>query len=221
MARIPCDVLENHSHHITQRGVRSMNIFFNDEDRHYYLEQLKEKCRENEVQINGNCLMTNHVHLILTPLYESGLSFAVGETHKAYSRRINFRTGTRGHLFQSRFFSCALDEQYYVTAMRYIERNPVKAVMTRVAWTYPWSSAAYHIGLKKNDYLIEDSDHMLGTKEQWKELLKSQPEEFKYFRERTRTGRPCGSEAFFKLAEKMTGRELIPRPAGRPRKGFV
>ena len=48
--------------------------------------------------------MTNHVHLILTPLNDSGLSFAVGETHKAYSRRINFRTGVSGHLFQGRFF---------------------------------------------------------------------------------------------------------------------
>jgi len=158
--------------------------------------------------------MTNHVHLILTPLNESCLSFAVGETHKAYSRRINFRTAVKGHLFQGRFYSCALDEQYYLTAMRYIERNPVKAGVTRVAWTYPWSSAAYHIGLKKNDYLIEDSDYMLGTKEQWKELLKSQPGQFKHFRERTRPGRPCGSEAFFKFAEKITDRELIPRPVG-------
>ncbi len=105
--------------------------------------------------------------------------------------------------------------------MRYVERNPVKAGMTRVAWTYPWSIAAYHIGLRKNEYLIEGDDSILGTKEQWKELLKSHPEEVEYFRERTRTGRPCGSEAFLKLAEKMTGRELIPRPAGRPKNELI
>ena len=217
MARLARVVLENHPHHITQRGVRSMDIFNSDEDRIYYLDQLKKKCEEYDVEINGYCLMTNHVHLILTPLNEAGLAFAVGETHKFYSRFINFREGVRGHLFQGRFFSCALDEEYYLTAMRYIERNPVKAKMAKVPWTYRWSSAAFHAGLKKSDPVLELTDELLGTASQWKELLKGAPSDVDYFRKQTRTGRPCGGDEFIQMAERMTGRELAPRRAGRPK----
>ncbi len=164
MTRMSRVVLENHPHHVTQRAEVD-GYFFNDSERLYYLEQLKQNCKEYDVIINGYCLITNHVHLILTPLYENSLSFAIRETHKAYTRRINFREGAKGHLFQGRFFSCALDDQYYVTAMRYVERNPVKARMTRVAWTYRWSSAAYHSGVKKTDDYLREKDNMLGTTE--------------------------------------------------------
>ena len=217
MPRISRVVLEGYPHHITQRGVRSMDIFFSDEDRHYYIEQLRKNCEDHKVKINGYCLMTNHVHLILTPSKESSLGLCLRETHKAYTRRINFAQGVKGHLFQGRFFSCPLDEPYYITAMRYVERNPVKAKMVRLAWSYKWSSAAFHMGKVKNDPLIANRDDLLGTEDSWKETLQSNPKDTDYFLERTRTGRPCGSDAFIEIAEKLTGRDLFSKPAGRPK----
>ena len=74
--------------------------------------------------------------------------------------------------------------------MCYIERNPVKAKVTRVAWTYPWSSAAFHVGKRDNDMLIPDRYKALGAPERWKEQLKSQPVHQELFRKRTLSGRP-------------------------------
>ena len=194
-----------------------MDIFHNDSDRQFYLDQLSEKCEEYKVKVNGYCLMTNHVHIILTPKHEQSLGLAIREIHKAYTRRINFRTRVKGHLFQGRFFSCALDQAHYLTAMCYVERNPVKAKIVKNAWEYEWSSAKYHTGKEAASLLIQKPDSLLGSHKEWKRELRREPAEVNFFEERTRTGRPCGDDKFIKMAQRKTGRELFPKPAGRPK----
>jgi putative transposase len=71
--------------------------------------------------------MPNHVHLIMVPGEEDGLRCAVAEAHRRYTRMINFRQGWRGHLWQERFHSFVMDEQYLLAAVRYVERNPTGA----------------------------------------------------------------------------------------------
>jgi len=90
--------------------------------------------------------MPNHVHLILVPSTADGLARAVGETHRRYTRMINFREGWRGHLWQGRFSSFVMSEQHLMGAVRYVERNPVKAGLVDRAEDWPWSSAAAHCG---------------------------------------------------------------------------
>ena len=71
--------------------------------------------------------MPNHVHLIVVPESEDGLRRGIGEAHRRYTRMINFREGWRGHLWQGRFASFVLDEEYLLAATRYVELNPVRA----------------------------------------------------------------------------------------------
>ena len=78
-------------HHVTQRGNRRQQMFFNDGDYAAYLELMAEWCREEGVAIWSYCLMPNHTHLIAVPACEDGLRWAIGEAHRRYSRRINFR----------------------------------------------------------------------------------------------------------------------------------
>ena len=121
-----------------------METFFCNEDYQEYLSLLVQWCGEFDVRIWAYCLMPNHVHLILLPSTTDGLARALGEIHQRYTRRINFREGWRGHLWQGRFASFVMSEKHLMGAARYVERNPVKADLVERAEDWPWSSAAAH-----------------------------------------------------------------------------
>jgi putative transposase len=91
MARLVRLVIPGLPHHVTQRGNRRQQTFFNDGDYAAYLDLMGEWCREEGVEIWSYCLMPNHVHLIAVPKTEDGLRRAIGEAHRRYTRRINFR----------------------------------------------------------------------------------------------------------------------------------
>ena len=97
--------------------------------------------------------MPNHVHLILVPETKDGLNLAVGEAHRRYTRRINFREGWRGHLWQGRFSSFIMDERYLLACTKYVELNPVRAGLVKRPEDWPWSSARPHI-TGKDDILV-------------------------------------------------------------------
>lgn len=217
MARIARVVLPDYPHHITQRGIRSIPVFFSDDDRHEYLRLLKDQGERFGVKFISYCLMTNHVHLVAIPKDETGLSRAIGEAHRLYTRRINFREKVRGYLFQGRFFSCPLDSSYLMSTVRYVERNPVRAKMVKCAWDYEWSSAAYHAGVKERDALVTDND-LLKEIDDWQKYLSDNDKDIEELRLHTRTGRPIGEESFITRAEKIAGRHLRLSKAGRPRK---
>ncbi|MCL5281152.1 MAG: transposase, partial [Planctomycetes bacterium] len=145
MARLARVVVAGVAHHVTQRGNRRQPTFFQEDDYRAYLQLLGEWCGRCGVEVWAYCLMPNHVHLIVVPESEDGLRRALGEAHRRYTRRINFREGWRGHLWQGRFASFALDEAYLRRAARYVELNPVRAKLCRVPWRWPWSSAAAHV----------------------------------------------------------------------------
>ena len=149
MTRVARIVVPDCPHHITQRGNNRQDVFFVPDDYEAYLEILKKQSERYGVDVHAYCLMTNHVHLVATPHAADSLAKAVGRTHWLYSQAINRLHGRSGHLWQGRFYSCALDPDHYGAAMRYVERNPVRARLHRKAWLYPWSSAAAHCGLAK------------------------------------------------------------------------
>ena len=127
MARLARLVIPGLPHHVTQRGNRRQQTFFNDGDYAAYLELMADWCREEGVEIWSYCLMPNHVHLIAVPKTEDGLRRAIGEAHRRYTRRINFREKWRGYLWQGRFASFIMDKPYLLAAARYVELNPVRA----------------------------------------------------------------------------------------------
>jgi putative transposase len=216
MARISRIIAVGYPHHITQRGVRSLDIFRTDEDRHSYLQYLKEETSRFGVDILSWCLMTNHVHFIAVPKEETSFARGFGEAHRRYTRMKNFQEGVRGYLFQGRFSSCVLDEHHLMAAARYVEMNPVRALIVKAAWDYPWSSAAYHIGKIETDILVEDRT-LTGLIDDWQSFLADDKDPLaEEIRLATRTGRPTGDSSFIKSLEHLTGRSLQRGKAGRP-----
>jgi putative transposase len=147
MSRIARVIVPGYPHHITQRGNRRQQTFFSDSDYKSYIKLMSEWCGECGVQIWAYCLMPNHVHLIAVPAAQDGLRRAIGETHRRYTRLVNFREGWRGCLWQGRFSSFVMDFDHLYSAASYIENNPVRARLAEKAWQWKWSSAAAHIGI--------------------------------------------------------------------------
>lgn len=100
MARIARIVIPGPPPHITQRGNRRQQTFFNEEDYAAFIELMAEWCREESVEIWNCCPVPNHTHLIVVPSSEDSLRRAIGKAHRRYSRRINFREKWRGYLWQ-------------------------------------------------------------------------------------------------------------------------
>lgn len=207
MARIARVVVPDLPHHVVQRGVRRMDVFFSDNDREKYLALLAEQGKRFGVRYLAWCLMTNHVHLVAVPENESSLALGIGEAHRRYTRHINYREGWRGYLFQGRFHSCPLDGTYLLAAVRYVLRNPVRAGMVNQPWDYCWSSARWQVGLDRSDKLAVDSG-LLDDIEDWKSFLAVLDNSESDIRKHTQTGRPLGNDQFLKRLESMTGRTL-------------
>jgi putative transposase len=216
MARLARVVVPGVGHHVTQRGNRRQETFFNDEDYAAYLSLLGEWCGRCGVEVWAYCLMPNHVHLIVVPENEDALRRALGEAHRRYTRRINFREGWRGHLWQGRFASFAMDERYLLRAARYVELNPVWAKLCRAPWRWRWSSAAAHVA-GRDDGLVRAAPLLKRVKD-WREFLTEAlaADEAELLRRHERTGRPLGKPAFLDRVEETLGR--IVRPAKRGRK---
>ena len=109
MARLARVVVPGVPHHVTQRGNRRLETFFEDADYKAYLELMAESCAAARVAVWAYCLMPNHLHLVLVPRDPDGLRAALGEAHRRYTRRIKIREGRRGHLWQERFHSFPMD----------------------------------------------------------------------------------------------------------------
>ena len=217
-------VLPGQIHHVTQRGVRSQEIFWTDDDRLLYLDLLKYESKRQRVKILAYCLMTNHVHFLMVPEEALGLARVIGVTHQKYSAAINRQQGQRGFLFQGRFYSCPLDENHAAHAARYVLHNPVRAKMVPRAEDWPWSSAGFHIGARETDPLVARHD-LFGLAPDirtWRTIAGSDEEpteshlHYDQIRAQTRLGRPVGGEEFWATATQVAGRELVVRPKGRP-----
>lgn len=207
MARLARVVVPDIPHHITQRGNRRQSVFFSNNDKTEYMSFLKEEAAKNKVLIWAWCLMDNHVHFIAVPSTEESLARTFGDTHKRYTRMINFREKWRGYLWQGRFSSFPMDEPYLFSAVRYIERNPVEAGMVNRAEDYPWSSAKAHV-YRTSDALLSPS-FLAERIQDWAEYLRTPDEkQTKRFDRHSKTGRPMGDEGFLHRLEQLTGRVL-------------
>lgn len=215
MARMARLVVPNYPHHVTQRGNRRQLVFFDDGDYRRYLELVREACTSAGTAVLAYCLMPNHVHLIMVPRHEDGLRAAIAESHRRYTRFVNFRAGWRGHLWQERFHSFVMDEAHLAAAIPYVEQNPVRARLCQRPEDWPCARA----------HLTGEPDPMIA----WDVLLKLLPDQgaggsdiahetCEAIREHTCTGRPLGIDGFLDRLETITGRSLKPRPPGpKPR----
>jgi len=209
------------AHHITQRGNNRQDVFFVDDDRRVYLDLLQAQADKYGLEVQGYCLMTNHVHLVAVPKVEESLAKAVGRTHFRYTQYINRFHKRSGHLWQGRFYSCALDARCFRLAMKYVELNPVRARLCRKPWRYEWSSAAAHVDEQaESDLLDLRKWYRRISAEQWRaDLAEGLTEvEMDRLRLRTHTGQPLGSDCFLSKLDTALGRCVRPLPRGRPKK---
>ena len=221
MARVARVVLPGLPHHVLQRGVRSLAIFHSDADWQAYVQLLATFTARHGVQVWAWCLMTNHVHLVLVPTQERSLARAIGETHRRYTRAVNFREKVRGHLFQERFHSFPIqDDRHLLAVVRYVECNPVRAHMVARAVDHPWSSARHH-ATGASDRLVRTSP-IQQLAPDWARVLQEAELPLAVIRRHVRTGRPWGTTDWVRGLEQQLGRSLRPRkggwPKGRPRR---
>ena len=220
MARRARMIFPGIAHHVTQRGNRREPIFFEKGDEQVYLDLLAFQLKRYRVACWAYCLMPNHVHLILTPSDEVGLTRAVGETHRRYTAFVGARGKWTGHLFQGRFGSVAMDEEHLMAAFRYVALNPVKAGLVARAQDWPWSSAVAHMNGHDTPYVeVAPALSRIGdfavlitpvvdTDPLWISVLRAEL-----------IGRPVGAKAWLESLEVRYGRHLAPQKRGRKPKG--
>lgn len=215
MARMARAVCPGVPHHITQRGVRRYNVFLEQSDHERYIELLKVYSERFRLRILAYCLMTNHVHVVGSPAAIDSIAKTFKYCHGIYATEFNKKYGKSGHVWQARPFSCVLDEPHTWAAIRYVERNPVRARIIDRAENYRWSSAAAHCGLR-SDALLTDLPPSRFI-DSWSDWLAGEDDSDREraIRGRTFTGRPCGTEDFVKGMEAVVGRPLAPAKRGR------
>ncbi|MCI4445527.1 MAG: transposase [Candidatus Aminicenantes bacterium] len=221
MARFSRIITAGIPHHIVQRGNRNQVVFFSEDDKALFLKILAFNCRKENIAIWCYCLMNNHFHLIAVPEKPGGLARAIGETQRKYTWFVNARNNWKGHLWQSRFQSFAMDEVYLYNCVRYVERNPVRAGLVERAEEYQWSSARAHVfGL--NDPVLSPMPRLAYITD-WSAYLCGQEneEELELLRKNSRTGRPLGSDEFVMHLENILGRPIRPKKPGRRRKDVL
>ncbi len=148
--------------HVVQRGVNRQACFFADEDRALYLETLGAMCWRFAVDLHAYVLMTNHVHLLMTPATTTGVSRLMQGLGRIYVRRVNDRIGRTGTLWEGRHReSLIATDRYLLACHRYIELNPVRAGMVRHPADYPWSSHRANAS-GESDGLLEPHPTYLG-----------------------------------------------------------
>jgi putative transposase len=215
MSRVARIVVPGFPHHVTQRGNRRSDVFESDDDRQAYLRFLRQYADRHGLAVWAYCLMTNHVHLVVVPEREDSLAKALRDTHTVYAMRFNARTRLGGHLWQGRFYSCPMDESHLWAALRYVERNPVRAGLVARAEDYRWSSAPAHCQ-NAGDPVLSKEFPPPGVIADWAQWLETEDDEHvDRIRMCTRVGRPCGAAPFATRLEALLNRSLQPKPRGR------
>jgi putative transposase len=220
MSRIARVVIPGLPYHVTQRGNRREDVFFCEADWQKYLDLVLEYSVQFGLQILAYCLMTNHLHLVCIPLLATSLSKVFKPVHSRYVQYFNKRLCISGRLWQGRFFSCPMDNDHLRAAIRYVERNPVRAGIVSRAEDYPWSSAAAHCSMQLDRILSPLPELGLPQASKWSSWLADPEDErlLKRIRHHTRTGRPIGDDQFVKNIEACLGRRVHAMANGRPRK---
>jgi len=227
MPRLPRLCLPDIPLHIIQRGNNRQPCFNTEKDYAVYIDKLREYATQFQVAIHTYVLMTNHVHLLVTPTTENGASQMMQSLGRYYVRYFNKRHRRSGTLWEGRFKTSLVDSDlYFLIVSRYIEINPVRAKMVNHPSDYIWSS--YHFnGLMKPIKLLTPHPLYLGlgtTKElrakRYTALFDSEIPDFKIqeIRGAINSTRVLGSENFKRQLELQTGLTLIPKPWGGDRR---
>jgi len=227
MARLPRFVIPGQPQHVIVRGNNRSEIFCADADYQFYLEKLQLACDKHDCKIHAYVLMTNHVHLLITPQEEDGLSKAIQMLGRYYVQYYNYTYQRTGTLWEGRYKATLIDsEAYLLTCMRYIELNPVRADMVSHPSEYPWSS--YHFNaLGQINELVSPHLEYLGLDKTdearqaaYRQLFKHHIAESSIaeIREATNKAWVLGNDRFKQRIQKQLERRVEPSVRGGDRK---
>lgn len=230
MPRKPRFFLPNTPVHVVQRGRSREPVFFEDSDYRAYLEWLTEAATRYPCAIHAYVLMTNHIHILLSPRQPEGVSRLMQYVGRRYVPYINHTYGTSGSIWEGRYKASLIqDEPYLLTCMRYIELNPVRAHMTPAPRYYRWSS--YRANAQgKEDRLI--TPHPLYTRlartnarrlEAYRALFKAPIDEnvLTDLRAAWQTGTPLGNDHFKVQIERTLKTKVGQARRGRPKRALT
>lgn len=151
MSRLPRLTVPGYPHHIVQRGNNRQPIVVDDVDRRRLLDELAEHAKARGVAVHAHVLMSNHLHLLVTPEAADGLPLMMQGVGRAYVRWFNRRHGRSGTLWEGRYRSTLIEaERHLLACMAYLDLNPVRAGMVAAPADYPWSSHAHLVGLRQD-----------------------------------------------------------------------
>lgn len=227
MARLPRYFAPNTPQHVILRGNNRTVIFGAEPDYPFFRECLQDASERFGCAIHAYVLMTNHVHLLMTPESEDSIGKTLQSVGRRYVQYFNYTYRRTGTLWEGRYKATVIDgETYLLTCSRYIELNPVRAQMTAHPRDYPWSS--YHAnadgaadGLVRPHSLYRTLGRTQAERQDaYRELFRSRIGEraLAAIREATNKGWALGDGRFRTKVEQLSGRRATPLPKGRPPK---
>jgi len=227
MARLPRFVIPGHPQHVIVRGNNREAIFYENEDYTFYLNKLKDACKKHDCGLHAYVLMTNHVHLLITPQVENGISKLIQMIGRYYVQYFNHKYQRTGTLWEGRYKASLIDtERYLLTCYRYIELNPVRANMVVHPADYPWSSYSCNALGAENALIIAHSEYisLSNTNKNRQSIYRGLFEQhidsrtIEEIRAATNKAWVLGSEYFKAQIEQKTGRPSQPRKTGGDRR---
>jgi len=212
--------------HIIQRGNNRSNCFFSETDYLFYLDTLEKQANKHGCDVHAYVLMTNHVHLLLTPEQENSAALLMKNLGQCYVQYVNKKYKRSGTLWEGRFRSCLTQSDTYVLACyRYIEMNPVRAKMVDHPRQYQWSSYRANAEGRKNALLTPHDQYLKISKEElsrrkgYRALFKNylETENENKIREATNGNFVLGSKNFQSYIAKSLGKRVTKGVPGRPK----
>lgn len=213
--------------HIIQRGNNRQACFFADEDYYLYLDWLFKYANETSCAIHAFVLMTNHVHILLTPSESNSAGALMKKLGQRYVQYINRSYKRSGTLWEGRFRSCIIEqEEYLLSCQRYIELNPVRAEMVKHPGDYSWSSYRTHAHgesfatLSPHPLYLHLGKSDVERQDNYRELFRSDLETglMDDIRNATNGNFALGNDRFKDEIAQALGRRVTPGVSGRPRK---
>lgn len=227
MARLPRFVLPGQPQHVIVRGNNRSEIFCADADYQFYLEKLQLACDTHGCDIHAYVLMTNHVHLLITPHEEQSLSKALQMLGRYYVQYYNYCYQRTGTLWEGRYKATLIDTKtYLLTCMRYIELNPVRAGMASHPSEYPWSSYQHNALGQPNELVTPHLEYRrLGRADQARQAAYRQlymhhisEKSITEIREATNKAWVLGTDRFKQRIQQQLDRRVEPKAKGGDRK---
>ncbi len=222
----PCRLVDI-PQHVIQRGNNRQPVFFTDNDYLLYLEYLKAAAKKHQCDIHAYVLMTNHVHLLITPHKPDGIAKTMQSLGRRYVYHINRCYRRTGTLWEGRYKASLVDSaQYLLACYRYIELNPVRAGMVNTPQEYRWSSYRAHAQGVPDDLITDHMEYLalgrtLVERQQAYQALFVRyidAQMLQAIRDYLNQCRVLGSERFKDEIEQQLKRRVRPGKAGRPKK---